>query len=148
MPGVGPPPKDPKKRARGNKDPIASTTLRFERVPPPSLPSRYVGNEEVERWWQTWTDSPQADILGSTDWQGLLDTLPLVAAYYDGDLKQAAEIRLRVAAYGATPADRARLRMTFASADEADAKRRHETTGDTARERYAQLRVVGAPDDT
>jgi hypothetical protein len=35
----------------------------------------------------------------------------------------AAEVRLRVAKFGATPEDRARLRMVFADADEKDERR-------------------------
>lgn len=142
MAGIGPPPKDPAKRARRNADPIGQTTLRAEVVEPPELPSRYRGDEDVERWWATWVNSPQADIFSSTDWAYLLDTLPLVKAYYNGELKHAAEIRLRVAQFGATPADRARLRMSFAQADEADRKRPAGETGE-ARRRYGHLRVAG-----
>lgn len=145
MAGMGPPPKNANQRVRRNKDSVPHTTLRFEKVDPPPLPSRYAGNEEVERWWQTWVESPQADVFGTTDWQGLLDTLPLIAAYYDGNLKLAAEIRLRVAAYGSTPADRARLRMHFADADEKDSKRGKPTGKPTeeVKQTYGDLRVVG-----
>lgn len=140
MAGRGFPPKDPSRRAGKQKDHTAQTTLRADRSDAPPLPRRYEEIPEVVRWWDTWVDSPQAEVFGSTDWQFLLDTLPLVAAYHEGDLRWAGELRLRMAAYGATPADRARLRMTFAQADEADAKR--PTSGADARGRYGQLRVM------
>lgn len=141
MPGRGPRPKDPSKRARTNADPIPTAVLRTERAKPPTLPSRYKGNYEVRRFWRVWSKSPQAELFSSTDWQFLLETLPLVEAYWAGDLKQAAEIRLRVAKFGATPEDRARLRMQFAEADEKDAKRGKPEQGN-ARERYGSLRAL------
>lgn len=140
MPGAGPPPKPRGARARRNSDPIGATVLRAEVVDPPELPERYRDNADVADWWQTWLDSPQADVFSRTDWRYLIDTLPLVAAYYDGELRWGAEIRLRVAQFGASPADRARLRMTFAAADEADARRDRRQPGTP--ERYSGLRVV------
>lgn len=149
MAGQGPPPKPRNARARRNADRVAETVLRAEVVEPPELPARYREFPEVAFWWQTWVDSPQAEILTSTDWLVLLETLPLVHAYYysvgaDGlpnGLKYAAEIRLRVAAFGATPADRARLRMTFAAADEAD-RRRTSHSNESSRDLYPGLRIV------
>lgn len=149
MAGQGPPPKPRGSRARRNADPVNGTVLRQEVAAPPTLPERYEDYPEVVEWWETWVNSPQADLFSSTDWQSLRDTLPLVYAYHYGvdrdglpnGLKYGAEIRLRVAQFGATPADRARLRMTFAQADDADRKR---PTGDTgeSRARYSGLRVV------
>jgi len=52
-------------------------------------------------------------------------------------------VRLRVAKFGATPEDRARLRMVFADADEKDEKRlAKQQQGQSARERYGNLRVL------
>jgi hypothetical protein len=45
------------------------------------------------------------------------------AMWSKGQWTLAAEVRLRVAKFGATPEDRARLRITFADADEKDEKR-------------------------
>ncbi len=145
MAGRGPAPKPTDRRARRNKD-GAQTVLRAETVEPPELPRRYAGDPDVARWWQTWVESPQAEIFSSTDWQYLLDTLPLVCAYYnDADgLKYAGEIRLRVAQFGATPQDRARLRMSFAAADDADRKRQPNIPA--SQSRYSSLRVVGGDD--
>src|SRR5699024_12788680 len=78
---------------------------------------------------------PQAEHFGSTDWSFLLDTAILHAnLWVNGDTTVLPELRLRVAKFGATPEDRARLRMQFAEADEADL-RRPESSRTSARER-------------
>ena len=129
MAGRGPQPKDPGRRARMNKDPIALRVIHAERVGQPDLPPRMISNvdfgwpQATLRWWQMWADSPLSDEFTSTDWSVLLDTAVLHARFWDGDYRVAAELRLRVAKFGATPEDRARLRITFAAADEADEKR-------------------------
>lgn len=124
MPGRGSAPKDPARRARVNKDPIPSTVLRQEIADAPDLPDDLAESPHVVRWWNTWVNSPQADFFSSTDWDFLLETAFIAHSFYHGDrMKAAPELRLRVAKFGATPEDRARLRMQFAAADDADAKR-------------------------
>lgn len=155
MAGRGPQPKDPSKRVRRNADPTAATLLRFEEAEQPNLPTFYVNvevdGETVRRryqwpkitrdWWAMWRDSPQAEHFGSTDWSFLLDTALLHAEVWGrGETKHAAELRLRVAKFGATPEDRARLRMQFADADAADSKR--PDVGQSARERRGQIRAI------
>lgn len=76
----------------------------------------------TREWWQMWADSPLSAEFTSTDWSELLDTALLHARFWNGDHKVANELRLRVANFGATPADRARLRIVFAAANEADKK--------------------------
>lgn len=148
MAGVGPTPKPRNARARRNADRSAETILRPEVVEPPELPAEYRDLPLVADWWESWVSSPQADVFGRTDWQYLRDTLPLVKAYHyeEGGLKWGAEIRLRVAQFGASPADRARLRMTFAAADEADRRRTTGRETGSARELYQGLRVVTGTD--
>lgn len=154
MAGVGPPPKDPGKRARRNKDPQAQTILRFERADAPDLPDfrinagddglvEFVWPERTREWWATWQASPQAEHFSSTDWEELLTTALVHAKVWTGDLSAAPELRLRVAKFGATMEDRARLRMQFAAADEADAKRPE--AGASARTRYGTLHALPAP---
>lgn len=46
-----------------------------------------------------------------------------------GDTKLAGELRLRVAKFGATPEDRARLKIQFAAADEAEDRTERRRTG-------------------
>lgn len=74
----------------------------------------------TREWWQMWADSPLADEFTSTDWSELMDTALLHAKFWSGDTKLAGELRLRVAKFGATPEDRARLKIQFAAADEAE----------------------------
>ena len=63
------------------------------------------------RWWDTWRWSAQAQILTPTDWDVLMETALLHTELWNGDSRVAAEVRLRVAKFGATIEDRARLKM-------------------------------------
>lgn len=133
MAGQGPAPKHPDHRARKAKDPHPFRTILAEPVPQPALPPSYVvatkdGPERFDwptrtvEWWAMWRDSPLAAEFTATDWSELLDTALLHAQFWNGKMSLAAELRLRVAKFGATPEDRARLRITFAAANEADDK--------------------------
>lgn len=156
MAGMGPPPKPSNRRARGNKDPIPQTILRFEHAEAPELPSfgiqgeggliEYEWPERTMQWWETWKASPQAEHFSSTDWEFLLDTALIHAKVWTGDPSVAPELRLRVAKFGATMEDRARLRMQFAQADEVDSRR---PIAPSSRDRYGSLHVLphAASDD-
>ncbi|WP_449336065.1 phage terminase small subunit [Streptomyces klenkii] len=146
MAGRGPAPKDPKRRAGHSKDPHPQTVLRFELAEPPDLPDLPGDSDWPARtlaWWEMWKASPQAEHFSSTDWDFLLDTAVVHARLWSGEMSAAAELRLRVAKFGATPEDRARLRMQFAQADEADSKRPE--GGRSARERRGVLRALPPP---
>lgn len=124
MAGIGPAPKDPGRRARTNSDPVPTTKLRFERAEQPPLPEDMDWHPRTVDWWAMWRDSPQAEYFMATDWDFLLDTALMHSAMWSKQLwSLAGEVRLRVAKYGATPEDRARLRMQFADADEKDSNR-------------------------
>ncbi|MFB7594303.1 hypothetical protein [Streptomyces sp. NPDC056160] len=148
---MGPAPKPEGRKARRNKDAIPQTVLRWERAEAPELPDvevekdgqlvEFVWPARTRVWWQMWIDSPQAEHFGSSDWQYLLDTALIHARLWRGDLTAAGELRLRVAAFGATPADRARLRMVFAEADGAD-QGRGSSGVPPARELYGNLRPI------
>ena len=141
MAGRGPRPKAPERRARGNKDPIAQTVLRFEREEQPPLPDDVDWHERTRDWWAMWGRSPQAETFTATDWSFLLDTALMHHAMWSkGQWTLAAEVRLRVAKYGATPEDRARLRMVFADADEKDEKRAAKRSA--ASDRYGDLKLL------
>lgn len=91
-----------------------------------------------------WGESAQAELFSSTDWDFLIDTALLHQTLWNyGDLSVLPELRLRVAKFGATLEDRARLRIQFAEADEADRKR-PEDTRPSAKERakVVQLRKI------
>ncbi|MEU6614479.1 hypothetical protein [Streptomyces parvus] len=152
MAGNGLPPKA--RKARRNKDTVPQTVLRWERAEAPDLPDFHIEKDgelvefvwpaRTREWWQMWRDSPQADHFGSSDWQFLLDTALIHARLWRGEVSAAPELRLRVAAFGATPADRARLRMVFAEADDAD-QGRGSSGVPTARERYGSARLRSLP---
>lgn len=127
MAGQGPAPKPADRRARRNKDPIGTTVLQFVHGEQPFLPADVDWHPQTVEWWSVWARTPLAATFTETDWQFLLDTAVLHHKLWrDGNVKVMAELRLRVAKFGATPEDRARLRIVFADADEKDEKRRIE----------------------
>lgn len=152
MAGRGPAPKDPSRRARSNKDPIGLRVITAPPVEQPALPEfdlqveingevvaqRFEWAPRTREWWQMWGDSPLSAEFTATDWSELLDTALIHSRYWQGDVKMASELRLRVAKFGATPEDRARLRIQFAQADEAE-DRRGRPSGGSARERRGPL---------
>jgi hypothetical protein len=141
MAGKGPQPKDASKLAghgAAKARQAGMTVYVAEPASRPDLPEfdiqievdgelvaqRFVWPEATRRWWSTWGDEPMARDFTATDWDFLLDTALLHARVWGkGDLKLLAELRLRVAKMGATSEDRARLRIAYAQADEADEKR-------------------------
>lgn len=146
MAGPGPAPKDPKRRARVNKDPHQISKIRFERAEQPPLPEDREWHPRTRQWWEMWRNSPQADWFMASDWDFLMDTAVMHHALWaKGQWTLAAEVRLRVAKYGATPEDRARLRMHFADADEKDSKRRP-SVENGSKDRFGDLRVL-RPED-
>lgn len=130
MPGQGPLPKPPGQRARRNRPEIAGRTVMIDPSAQPELPSIEIEKNgkltewawpvRTVEWWAMWGRSPLADEFTETDWDVLMDTALLHARYWRGDTSVAAELRIRVAKFGATPEDRARLRITFAQADKAE----------------------------
>jgi hypothetical protein len=127
MAGRGPAPKDPSRRARANHDPIPQTILKFVPGEQPFLPADHDWHDQTVVWWRMWGESEIAKTFTAADWQFLLDTARLHTAFWNGALGAAPELRQRVAKFGATPEDRARLRIFFASADRGDADRTSET---------------------
>lgn len=137
MPGHGPAPKDPEKRRRRNEDPIATTVLvDDDEVRGPDLPGGIEWPVVTLAWWETWRHSPQAASFTATDWDFLVDTALLHARFWAGDEKVAGELRLRVAKFGATPEDRARLRMQIGDPEKSDVPKK------TRESRYAHLRIA------
>lgn len=67
----------------------------------------------TKAWWGNWRKSAQAQTFQPTDWDFLLDTAMLHAKFHEGDASVAGELRLRVAKFGATVEDRARLKMAI-----------------------------------
>mgnify|MGYP001559543669 CR=1 FL=1 len=145
MAGQGPAPKDPAKRRRRNVDPIPTTKvvddgiLRGPELPEDALPGEE-WHSRTQAWWTTWRRSPQAAAFTATDWDFLLDTaLMHHTMWAKGRWEFAAELRLRSAKFGATPEDRARLRLQIET-PESKAKAAEEAQ--PTRSRYAHLRAV------
>lgn len=142
------PPKPPERRARRNKDPIPAKTFEVDPITPYGLPDDLLpGDEEWHpatlRWWQRWCESPLAADLPAVDWSELEACAVLHHEYMKKrSFTLSSELRLRMAAFGATPVDRARLRYQVAVADEKDAARPVPVT--PARQRYGDLRAVGS----
>lgn len=142
------PPKPPERRARRNKDTIAAKTFDVDPTRPYQLPMDLLpGDEEWHpatlRWWQRWCESPLAAELPAVDWSELEACAVLHHEYMKKrSFTLASELRLRMAAFGATPVDRARLRYQVAVADEKDAARPAPTA--SVRQRYGDLRAVGS----
>lgn len=152
----GPVPKPPERRARGTRDRIATKVFAVEPVAPYELPDDLLKPGEdwhpaTRRWWATWCDSPLAQDLPAVDWSELEATAVLHHQYMTKrTYSLAGELRLRMQAFGATPADRARLRYSIANADtleERAHRRQAATSGDAARQRYSQLRAVQTESD-
>jgi hypothetical protein len=143
MAGHGPPPKASERRVRRNAEPAGQRSLKLVREAAPDLPDSVEWHPQTVEWWQMWSRSELAKDFTATDWSFLLDTALMHHAMWSkGQWTLAAEVRLRVAKYGATPEDRARLRIVFADADEKDDKRSERKS--SARDRYAKpLRVAG-----
>lgn len=120
MAGQGPAPKADGRRVRRNKQP-ETTTFYVDPVDQPPLPEVRDWPAETLEWWEAWGRNPLSSSFTDADWSFLMDTALLHAAVWgDGELKLLPELRLRVAKYGATPEDRARLRIQFAEADAKD----------------------------
>lgn len=143
MAGQGPPPKPSDRRARRNKDPIGTTVLQFVQGEQPFLPAYVDWHPQTVEWWKVWARTPLAATFTETDWQFLLDTAVLHNRFWSlGDIRVMAELRLRVAKFGATPEDRARLRIVFADADEKE-KRRDSSSGQPEKgSTYGNIRAI------
>lgn len=123
MAGHGPAPKDPSRRRRRNGATEPLTTLTpDDELRGPELPAGVLGENKdgvphewhpmTLTWWDTWRRSPQAQTFTGTDWSFLVDTALMHHSMWDkGQWTLAAEVRLRAAKFGATPEDRARLKL-------------------------------------
>jgi hypothetical protein len=143
MAGRGPAPKDPSKRRRRNADPVPTTyAIADGQVRGPELPDGIEWHAQTLAWWATWRTSAQAKVFTDTDWRFLIDTALLHHAMWSGDRSAATEVRLRVTKFGATPEDRARLRLQVSSS--ADESKPADGAAPKPGGRYGHLRDVSA----
>ena len=103
----------------------------------PDLPERDWHPQTV-KWWETWRRSPMAQTFAESDWDFLLDTAFLHSELWNGTIGVAAELRLRVAKFGASPEDRMRLKLKIDSDAQAVTEQEQSLTD----ERKARLRAV------
>ena len=146
MPGRGPAPKDPSRRARRNADQIPGRVITLaasqgpHELPVDLLPEGEEWHPATLRWWGRWVGSPLASDLPEVDWSELEATAVLHHEFMrKRTFTLASELRLRMAKYGATPEDRARLRITVADADEKDGRR---PDGGGRKGRHSDLRLA------
>jgi hypothetical protein len=117
MAGRGPAPKDPSKRRRRNATEPETVIVNDGELRGPELPEGVLpGDEEwhpmTVNWWRTWRTSPMASTFLDTDWAFLLDAaLMHHTAWTKGKWEFLSEVRMRSAKFGATPEDRARLKL-------------------------------------
>lgn len=115
-------------------------------VPQPDLPECMPDGREwpvrTREWWAMWGCDPLAADFRATDWSELMDCAAVHGAFWSGDLKVAAELRLRSQMFGSTAESRARLRIQYAAADAAEEKRRSSKSGADVRGVYKGLRAV------
>jgi len=147
MAGRGPAPKDPQRRARRNAEVVPLRVVPAVVAERPELPEfnlrtvvddvemsvPFVWPAATRAWWEMLEFHPLKGEFTEMDWSYLLDTALLHADFWSGNLKQAPELRLREAKYGFTPEDRARLRITFAQATEAEIDTARKVTSSISR---------------
>lgn len=142
MAGRGPAPKDPSTRRRRNRPDELAVVTSDGQMHGPELPEGIDWPDATRDWWGTWRSAPQAQAFTDTDWSFLLDTAILHMEFWDGDRSVAGELRLRAAKFGATPEDRARLKMTVGEPEKGGKAPRGQGKAAAAR-RDRLLRAVG-----
>ena len=139
--GANPNRKDPSQRARRNSEPDLRV-ISAQAAAQPALPDSVEWHAMTVSWWAMWGRSPLAAEFTENDWSELLDTAVLHSKFWSGSTSVAAELRLRVAKFGATPEDRARLQITFAQANGAEPAQEESGEKPNARERYSGLKLA------
>ena len=153
MPGRGPAPKNPKTRARRNEQNIPQREIVVSFVPQPALEDIYGDTnpatqqpwtDQTLQFWDTLANFPPLKTQGlqQTQWLDLARTMVIDDAFNRGDTRLGPERRLQLAQYGITPDRLARHRITMATADEAEDKRRASRAATDVRGRYRSLKAV------
>lgn len=148
MAGRGPAPKDPSTRARRNAGPAPLRTVDAQTIEPQALsddllPEGDVWHPATVRWWRRWCESNLVGDLLPVDWSELEACAVLHHEYMrKRSFTLASELRLRMAKFGATPEDRARLRIQVVAADEAEEKPARRV----AASQYGSLKSLGGRD--
>ncbi len=136
MGGTGPLRKPDDRKARRNKDVIPLRVIERTPEPQPELPLGVEWHVQTVLWWHIWGRSELADDFTSLEWAYLTETALLVNEFWNGDMKVAAELRLRAAKFGVTPEDRARLRIQVVTAANVEDAREARGNTPSSRDRY------------
>lgn len=99
---------------------------------------------QTRSWWENLRRSPMAQAWITADWDTLLDTALLHREMWNGDLKLAPEIRLRMSQFGANPESRLRLRLQVDADANAAAGAQPPTPIDDARRKRVLRSVSGS----
>jgi hypothetical protein len=130
MAGRGFAPKDPSRRVDGGRGKPGLRAVPNTVAEQPGLPNRKGRNwpYETVEWWAMWGRSPLTDEFTENDWDELASAAVFHAMVWSEAtpptvrLKAGSELRQRMAKFGATPEDRARLRIQFSFAEQAEDK--------------------------
>lgn len=146
----GPSPKDMGTKAGRAGDKVPFRVVGLPAHPQPELPEwfKWFDGErarkikyppETIRWWETWRNSPLNDGFTQHDWEYLLEVSIIHAQFFLGidRMKCAAELRQRMARFGVTPEDRAKLRIITVTADTAEER------AEEAKKRNAKIGMIG-----
>lgn len=143
MAGRGPTPKDPDQRRRRNSTESLTVVTADGSQHGKPLPDTFDWPPSTLAWWETWRTCAQASKFTETDWSFLLDTAVLHAEFWLGNRALAGELRLRAAKFGATPEDRARLKIAVGDPDTPSVSPARLQTKASKSRRTRLLRAVG-----
>lgn len=105
----------------------------------PKLPRREQGwPAATVRWWKAVSSMPHCRLWSESDWAFALDTAQVAAAFHSGDVRAAAELRLRDKVLGTTLDARRDLRIRYVDPG-APAPEAGEERGEEAVPRVASL---------
>lgn len=144
MAGRGPAPKPAERRARGTRGVEPSRIVALKPAGRQEIPDDLLIDGEdwhpaTVRWWNRWADSPLSETWSAVEWSEFEATAVLHQEYMKKrTFTLASEIRLRMAKFGATPEDKARLRIVDADAEAKDDKRSRSASGS----RYGSLKAL------
>jgi len=79
----------------------------------PELPPVRQWPELTRQWWEAVSRMPHCVLWTESDWRFAIDTAVVAAAFHNGDLKQAAELRQRERVLGMTAGARLDLRIRY-----------------------------------
>lgn len=150
MAGRGPAPKGTRSRPRDQRrvEDVLTVVESDGEAYGPELPDSHEWPQATLDWWETWRTSAQASTFTDTDWSFLLDTAVLHAEFWLGNRGLASELRLRAAKFGATPEDRARLKISIGDPASKKTPESRLPTKKAQDRKGRLLKVVGGVDES